>query len=497
MNTPSSTDQKLLPAVIRFLGAQSLNGFIGGTWEAASSGQRFQTIDPGSKQVLAQVESMDSRDVDRAVAAAAAAFPSWSRLTAAARAEWIEKFASAIEADADVLAQLEALDAGKLPANAKGEVLNCVQALRYFNKLALELPRRQVIPVDHFDASRTLHAWGPCAFIVPWNFPILLIGWGVSAALAAGNTVIVKPAEDTPLSALYLGVIAERIGLPAGVFNVVPGFGKNAGAALAGHPGIKRMSFTGSPEVGIAVAQACAKNLVPCKLELGGKGAALIFKDTNVADTASKLVEAITFNSGQVCCDATRWLVQSDIYDDFIDAARSAMKRVHVGYQFKSGTTMGPVVSDKQLARVSRYVSEGLHQGAELLYGNAAGIPDVQQGCYVSPTLLAGRLDNVAARDEIFGPVAYISRFGSEDDGIEKANSSAYGLANSVWSGDLDLAARVSAGMVVGNSWINAHNLFPFGVPYGGVNLSGLGGGVNSPETLMDYLRGMSVVRPH
>ena len=256
------------------------------------------------------------------------------------------------------------------------------------------------------------------------------------------------------------------------------------------------MSFTGSPEVGRMVAEACGRNLVPVKLELGGKGAAVVFDDVDIAETAAKLVGAITFHTGQVCCDATRWLVHKRIYDKFVDECAKRIKQVQVGYQLDGSTQMGPVVNEKQRKRVLRYLQDGVNEGARMIVeGGAAEVPG-KAGHYVKPALMEGSLENVAAREEIFGPVAYLAKFDSEDQAIAMVNSTDYGLANSVWSTDLGRCARVAEQMRAGNSWINAHNVFPHGVPYGGIGKSGLGGGVNSPETLFDYWRSVSVVRP-
>ena len=340
------------------------------------------------------------------------------------------------------------------------------------------------------------HPWGPCGFIVPWNFPFLLCGWGIGPATAAGNTCVVKPAEDTPLSTLYVAHLAKEIGYPDGVLNVVPGLGEQTGAALSENPNLNRMSFTGSPEVGRLVAANCGRNLIPVKLELGGKGAAVIFNDVDIPKAADKLAEAITFHTGQVCCDATRWLIQRDIYDDFISAAKERLSAVAIGHQMDADTQMGPVVSDIQRQRVLGYLEKGTAEGAEVLLEGGAAEVSGRAGHFVKPALLAGSLDNVAAREEIFGPVAFCAPFTDEAEGVALANNTDYGLANSVWSSDLAKCRRVAEAFEAGNGWINSHNVVVHGVPYAGVKKSGMGGGVVSLETLLDYYRNISVIRP-
>jgi aldehyde dehydrogenase (NAD+) len=257
------------------------------------------------------------------------------------------------------------------------------------------------------------------------------------------------------------------------------------------------MSFTGSPEVGKKIGEACGRNLVPCKLELGGKGAAMIFDDVDVDATAKQLAGAITLNTGQVCCTATRWLVHETIYDSFVDKVADALKRTKIGPGLDRETQMGPVVSEVQRQRILGYLENGVKQGAEMvLAGGTAAPAGSERGFYVQPSLLAGTPENVCCREEIFGPTAFLLKFKDEAAGIRLVNQLNYGLANSVWTGDLKRAARVAEQMVAGNSWINAHNVFAYGLPYGGVNLSGLGGGVNSPETFHDYLRAQTIARP-
>jgi aldehyde dehydrogenase (NAD+) len=256
------------------------------------------------------------------------------------------------------------------------------------------------------------------------------------------------------------------------------------------------MSFTGSPEVGRSIAQACGRNLVPVKLELGGKGAAVVFDDVPLERTVADLTEAITLHTGQVCCDATRWLIHRPIYDRFVAAAADRLRQVRIGHPLDPAAEMGPVVNEKQRRRVLGYLQRGREEGAQvLLEGGEASVPG-RDGFYVKPALLAGSLDNVAAREEIFGPVAYLAAFADEAEAVRMVNATDYGLANSVWTSDLGRAYRVAEAMTAGNSWINAHNIFPHGVPYAGIHRSGLGGGVLSAETLLDYLRPLSVVRP-
>jgi aldehyde dehydrogenase (NAD+) len=488
----------VLPEVAEFLSKSPLPGVIGGQQVMASSGEVFCTRDPGSGQPLAEVAAMGPDEVDQAVKAAQTAFDTsgWPRMSPNQRGVLLHRLADTIEKHKRILAEIESLDCGKIVAQAEWDVQNCADTLRYYTNLAIHAERRSPLAIAGHDASTVRLPWGPCGFVFPWNFPMLLVGWNISPALAAGNTVVIKPAEDTPLSAIYLAMLAKEAGIPNGVINVVPGFGHVTGAALAKHPGLKRMSFTGSPEVGRLIAAACGQNLVPVKLELGGKGAAVVFDDVDVSRTVEALAGAITFHAGQVCCDATRWFIHRSIYEPFVEASTKRLGQVKVGYPFDPGTQMGPVVSEKQRQRVLGYLQRGREEGAQVLLEGGPAAVSGYEGFYVKPALLAGSLDNVAAREEIFGPVAYLSPFDDEGEVIGMVNRTDYGLANSVWTNDMTRAQRVAESMVAGNSWINAHNLFPHGVPYAGVNKSGMGGGVLSAETLFDYWRNLSVVRP-
>ena len=494
----TTTEESLPLQVSEFLSSGPLKGFVGGQWVGAEDGATLTTRDPGSGAELTQLAAMGAGDVDRAVQAADHAFHNtgWAKMTPGERGVLLHRLTDVIEEHKDTLAWIESLDAGKILAQSQWDVDYFILTMRYFIDLSLNIPRRVPLAVSGHEAATVRLPWGPCGFIFPWNFPFLLIGWNIAPALAAGNTVVIKPAEDTPLSAIYLGQLAQKAGIPDGVINIVTGYGETAGAALAGHPGLKRMAFTGSPEVGRLVAEVCGRNLTPVKLELGGKGAAVVFDDVDIEATADQLMGAITFHTGQVCCDATRWLIQKSIFNDLADACVKRMKAVKVGYQLDADTQMGPVVNAKQQSRILDYLKRGESQGAECLL--EGGVADVagRDGFYVKPALLSGKLDNVAAREEIFGPVAFLSPFDDEKQAIAMVNDTDYGLANSVWSTDVARTERVAEQMVAGSSWINAHNVFPHGVPYGGINKSGMGGGVLSVETYMDYMRSLSIVRP-
>ena len=488
------------PEVTQFLSAQPLKMFVGGKWVAAQSGKTFETRDPGEGKVLATVAAGDSAEVDAAVAAAQEAFrkSGWATMLANDRAVILHRLADLITKRQDILVEIESLDVGKPRGQAAAfDIPHSAQTFRYYADLAVQTRRREPIAVSGFDAFTLRVPYGVCGFIFPWNFPFLLVGWGVAPALAAGNTVVIKPAEDTPLSTLYFAKLAEEAGVPPGVVNVVTGLGETAGAALSRHPGLKRMSFTGSPEVGRLIAESCGKNLVPVKLELGGKGAAVVFDDVDVDAVAESLAAAVTLNAGQVCCTATRWLVHEKIRDKFVDKAIATMSAMKIGYGANPETNIGPVVSEKQRARVLGYLGKGAKAGAKLLLeGGRAEVKGHEHGYYVKPALLTGDPGNLCAREEIFGPAAYLMTFSDEDKVVDLVNSSSYGLANSVWSADVARASRIAERLVAGNSWINAHNLFAHGIPYGGCNLSGCGGGVLGPETLSDYLRNQSIVRP-
>lgn len=429
---PATQPSKYSSAVETFLSEGPHRLFIGGEWLPSKTSQIFQTLDPGAGSVLGDVYDAGPEDVDQAVQTARQAFRSsgWAQMTPNARGVYLHRLADLVEKNKSTLAEIESLDVGKPLPQATWDIENFSATLRYYTDLAIHVQYKTPIAVSKHEARVVRHPHGVCGFIFPWNFPFLLVGWGISPALAAGNTVVIKPAEDTPLSTLYLTRLVNEAGIPGGVVNVVTGLGTTAGQALANHPGLNRMSFTGSPEVGRLVAESCGRNLIPVKLELGGKGAAVIFDDIDVDKTVDALCDAVTLNTGQVCCTATRWLVHESIYDQFVERTRSRMAAVQIGYWNDPQTQMGPVVSQKQKDRVLGYLQKARQQGAEAVVpGGEAEVPGRPQGFYVKPAVLAGSPDNIAAREEIFGPVPYLLRFRTDEEAIELVNRSSYGLA--------------------------------------------------------------------
>ncbi len=484
----------LLDPATAFLSQNPIPMTIAGRAHTGAAGIG-DVFDPATGEVIARVSLANATDVDTAVKAAHAAFPAWAALPVRERAVKIQRFADLLQKNFEVLAQLESLDVGKAIAAARGfDVPFGIACFRYFADLSVNIARDVPLPIAGIEARQHRAPYGVCGFIFPWNFPLTLLCWGIGPALAAGNTVVIKVSEVTPLASLYLAKLAHEAGLPPGVLNVLVGTGAACGQPIAEHPLVKRMSFTGSTTVGKLIGEICGRRLIPAKLELGGKGAAVIFDDVDVGATAAKLASALSLNTGQNCCMATRWFVQENIHDAFVSAVSAELARIKIGPGLDESTQMGPLASAEHRERVRGYYRKGLDGGARAIPAENPFISG--NGYFVRPHLLSGTDDNICFREEVFGPTAFVVKFRDEDEAVRRVNAVPYGLANSIWTSDLVRADRVATQLVAGNNWINAHNVFSYGLPYGGVNLSGVGGGVNSPEAYLDYLRPTTIARP-
>ncbi len=450
---------------------------INNRWVDSASGKTFPVINPSTGEEICQVAEADSADVDKAVGAARAAFEhgAWRKMAASARGGLLNRLADLIERHTDELAALESLDNGKPFGVAKAvDVAATVACYRYFAGWADKIQGR-TIPIDgDFFCYTRLEPVGVVGQIIPWNFPMLMQAWKLAPALATGNTVVMKPAEQTPLSALRIGELIIEAGFPEGVVNILPGYGPTAGAAIARHLDVDKVAFTGSTEVGQLVMEAAAKsNLKRVTLELGGKSPNIVLADTDLDAAVEGAHFGLFFNHGQCCCAGSRVFVEEKIYDDFVAKSGARAKSRTVGDPFDPKTEQGPQVDSAQFDKVMGYIESGRSEGAKLVCG---GERVGDRGYFIQPTVFADVQDDMKiAREEIFGPVMSIIPFRSVDEVVERANRTNYGLAAAVWTRDIQKALAISNSVRAGTVWVNCYNVLDPRAPFGGFKQSGIG----------------------
>ena len=450
--------------------------FIDGKWVDSVSGKTFDTLNPATEEVITSIAEGDSADIDLAVTAARKAFEDgpWGKTDARERGRILLRVMDLIEKNKDELALLETLDNGKpISETTNADLPLVIDCLLYYAGWADKI-HGETIPVRGEFFNYTLREpVGVVGQIIPWNFPLLMAAWKIAPAIACGNTVVLKPAEQTPLTALRLGEICQEAGLPDGVLNIVPGYGPTAGAALAEHMDVDKIAFTGEYTTGRIIMQAASKNLKRVSLELGGKSPNIVFADSDIDSAVAGAMTGIFFNQGEVCCAGSRLFLERSIHDEFVDKLSSRASSLSVGNPEDAGTQMGAQVSKEQFDKILGYIDTGKQEGAKLVTG---GERCGEKGYFIRPTIFDAVDNNMKiAREEIFGPVVSAITFDDVDDMVRQSNLSIYGLAAAVWTRDIKKAHRLARDLKAGTIWINTYNSFDAASPFGGFKQSGFG----------------------
>jgi aldehyde dehydrogenase (NAD+) len=452
--------------------------FINNEFVDAADGGTFEVFNPYDNSLLANVSEAKHEDIDRAVKAARDAFPAWANMSPSDRGVLIGKLADAVEKDRDNIALIESLDTGHPIRDTHNlDVMRTVATYRYFAGMP-DKNEGTVIPVDTGFLNYVQRVpIGVVGQIVPWNFPLMFTSWKLGPALAAGNTVVMKQAELTPLSTLRVAELAREAGFPPGVINVVPGFGHTAGQYMAEHPGIDKISFTGSTVTGRKIVEASAGNLKRLQLELGGKGANIVFEDANIDAAVGGSAFAIFHNQGQACIAGSRLMLHESIAEQFLEKFRALAASIKQGNPLDSTTEMGPLTSKMHQERVLSFCDVAKEQGGEILLGGRQpDDPALQKGCFVLPTIVKAKTSSDrVCREEVFGPFVVVSTFKSDDEVLAQANDSIYGLGGGLWTNNLSRAHKVARAMESGMVWINCYKRFHPGSPFGGIKDSGYG----------------------
>jgi aldehyde dehydrogenase (NAD+) len=468
--------------------------FIGGKWLDSASGATIPVLNPYDGCKLTDIAAADAVDVDRAVIAAQAAFDGWSSISASERGRLLLRLADRIEQEAEPLARLESLDTGHPIRDTRAlDVPRTILCFRYFGGMADKL-EGSVVPVDagflNYVAREPIGVVGQ---IVPWNFPMMFVSWKLGPALAAGNTIVMKPSELTPLSTLRIAELAQEIGIPDGVINIVPGYGHTAGARIANHPDIGKVAFTGSTAVGRKIVEASAGNLKKVQLELGGKGPNIVFSDANIPAAVGGSAFAIFHNQGQACIAGSRLILHEDIATEFLERFVSLAKTIRLGDPLDPETEMGPLTSAMHQERVLNYVDIAKSEGGEILFGGKRPTgTQFEQGCFIEPTIVRAQPTDRIALEEVFGPFVTVLTFRTDEEALEIANMTDYGLGAGLWTNDLTRAHRFAKRIHAGMIWINCYKRAHPASPFGGFGKSGYGRDMGF-EAIRDYTQPKSV----